>query len=556
MSSSSAGNGCVRPSTHGGSGAARNGKSSSSAARELEDAQKTLEQAQQSFLREKEEWNIQRHTLDQDQAGLETRVRNQRQRIIQQQLEINRLDNLERVRQQKTGESTALVPYVPPENVGAYKETGRQTDKETRRQADKETRKLGDRERKARLSPCLPVSLSPGPPVQDRLAQLERLAGDLADQRLLLLEQWQRLVQTQQHWENDRNLTANDLEALTLRLQDQERDLEQRQRSYEQAENQFRLRHRELTHLRQHLVAWRARLKTRENVLEGEREQLATEVQNREELVEKQLASLTEIRRRWARRRRRDLTQLRADCVAYDQLLQESNILRQALAERTSELEEEKRKLTEKTLALEQYRQEFFVRADHPHAERRLERLRRRWLAQNAATVRNVAKQRETLQAELTAMQTRVNELLQRQQLVSQAEDELAEKQTTFEHQQVLAAVHNARLEQDLQSAASQRQLVEQQLAHERRDRTHRPPAAGGAGDANPKRQRGRRRAPGKGGVKAHRSNASRCDHAASSSGLNQSAARATSASKAVSPADTATGSSSTVTNARHGLAT
>ena len=130
----------------------------------------------------------------------------------------------------------------------------------------------------------------------------------------------------------------------------------------------------------------------------------------------------------------------------------------------SAELEEEKRKLTEKTLALEQYRQEFFVRADHPHAERRLERLRRRWLAQNAAAVRNVTQQRETLQTELTAMQNHLNELLKRQQLVTQAEDELTDKQTTFEHQQALAAVRNARLEQDLQSAESQRQLIEQQL--------------------------------------------------------------------------------------------
>ena len=433
----------------------------------LEDAQKILEKAQRDFLREKEAWNIQRHTLDQDVAGLETRVRNQRQRIIQQQLEINRLDNLVRLRQgtgnreQGTGnrEQGALVP-VPCSLVPVPCSLVPVPCSEQPEPADdkKRGRPHGSRSKLAKINRELENE------VQDRLAHLERLAGDLADQRLLLLEQWQRLVQTQNHWENDHTLTANELEALTLRLREQEQDLNQRERSYEQAEHQFRLRHRELTHLRQHLVAWRARLKTRENVLEGEREQLLTDVQSREELVEKQLSSLTELRRRWTRRRRRELTQLHSDCTAYDRLLQECNLLRQTLADRTSELEEEKRKLTEKTLALEQYRQEFFVRADHPHAERRLERLRRRWLAQNAAAVRNLTQQRETLQTELAAMQNHLNELVKRQQLVTQAEDELTDKQTTFEHQQVLAAVRTARLEQDLQSAESQRQLIEQQL--------------------------------------------------------------------------------------------
>ena len=133
--------------------------------------------------------------------------------------------------------------------------------------------------------------------VQHRLPQLERLAGDLADQRMLLLEQWQRLVQTQHHWENERAQIVDELEKLATLLQSRETALAEREQYHEQAEHQFRVRQRELTHLRQHLVAWRARLKTRENALESERDQLLTEVQNREDLVQKHAASLVDLRR-------------------------------------------------------------------------------------------------------------------------------------------------------------------------------------------------------------------------------------------------------------------
>ena len=155
------------------------------------------------------------------------------------------------------------------------------------------------------------------------------------------------------------------LEKLATLLQSRETALAEREQYHEQAEHQFRVRQRKLTHLHQHLVAWRARLKTRENALESERDQLLTEVQNREDLVQKHVASLVDLRRRWIRRRRHELAQLHADCGAFAKLLEECNGLRKELLDRTAALDEEKRILTDKALALEESRQEFLLRIDH-----------------------------------------------------------------------------------------------------------------------------------------------------------------------------------------------
>ena len=64
----------------------------------------------------------------------------------------------------------------------------------------------------------------------------------------------------------------------------------------------------------------------------------------------------------------------------------------------------------------------------------------------------------------MAAVQTRLSELLQRQQAISQSEHNLAIKLTAFEHQETLAAVRNARLEQERLSAEAHSQLLEQQL--------------------------------------------------------------------------------------------
>jgi hypothetical protein len=58
------------------------------------------------------------------------------------------------------------------------------------------------------------------PPLLAERAYLERLAGELADQRLLLVEQWERVVRAQEAWQEQRDGAAAELERLAQELLD------------------------------------------------------------------------------------------------------------------------------------------------------------------------------------------------------------------------------------------------------------------------------------------------------------------------------------------------
>src|SRR5262249_22257208 len=152
----------------------------------------------------------------------------------------------------------------------------------------------------------------------------------------------------------------------------------------------------------QHLQGWQARLRAREVTWEGERDRLLSEVRTREELADKRLAVLLELRQRWQKRRCYEITLLKNKRAACEQLRREFAALREEWVRRNNLLEQEQRALAEKTLAMEQYKQECLGQAaDSAAAARRLDRLRRRVAAQNAAAVRTLMRQREELQAEL-----------------------------------------------------------------------------------------------------------------------------------------------------------
>src|SRR5262249_7682659 len=145
----------------------------------------------------------------------------------------------------------------------------------------------------------------------------------------------------------------------------------------------------------------------REHAWEHERNQLLTQVREREELADKQLTSLSELRQRWAKRRRQELEQLQADRAALETVGREHHRLRLEVTERAAAQAAEKRVLAEKILALEQFRQEFLAKTGNPNSVRRIERLRRRWLTQNAAAIRGAARERAALGQEILELQDR-----------------------------------------------------------------------------------------------------------------------------------------------------
>jgi hypothetical protein len=298
-----------------------------------------------------------------------------------------------------------------------------------------------------------------------RVVDLERLASALADQRLQLAEQWQRLVRGQQRWEQQRADAARELEAMAQPLQEQEQTLTERERACRMLEEGFRKKQRELVQMRQHLMGWRARLRACEATWEGERKQLLAEIRHRETLVDDHLKTLVDVRQHWTRQRRQELEKLQAQQASCTALGREYLELREEWQRRCAAAEEEKRQLAEKTLSLEQLREETILRSGNsPASQRRLQRLRRAWLSQNAAAIRTFNQERQALKKELAALAARHAELGKLQADALAAEARLAEKRANWEQTQSETSARFAQMAKDLNVAVARRQYVEEQL--------------------------------------------------------------------------------------------
>ena len=418
----------------------------------LEQAERDLAAAQSALNQERGAWEKQRQLLHLETEGLDQRARNQRRMIQERTAEAERLEALIRERQ-------GLLANLPGQPGASGPETL-----------------------------TIPVNWSiPGPPRpaaplaeipapeskkasalklqwQQRLAELEQHAGDLADQRLHLLEQWQRLAVFHQRWHAERDQTVEMLEDWSVRLQQCERQQAERAREQQEGQRQFGERQDRLNQLRDQLIAWRSQLLLRECAWDGDRQQLLADLRDRETYAEHQLQSVVDLKLRWQQRRQQELNQHAEDRAALTTMHQFYVQARKELADRLLALDHDKRVLAEKALVLEQYRQEFLAQTPQAGAERRLERLRRRWLTQNAAAIRTAVRERENLAADLAMLDDRFHDLQRRVTLVEAAQNELINAQTAWEHQQSLEEGQQARLLAELDRAEIKRTMVEQQF--------------------------------------------------------------------------------------------
>jgi hypothetical protein len=213
------------------------------------------------------------------------------------------------------------------------------------------------------------------------------------------------------------------------------------------------------------MLAWRARLRVREQAWETERQQLRNDVETREALAVRHFEALVDLRQRWAERRRDELDRIQTERCDLETARMDNGKQRLLLVSEAAALQADKRAVVEKTLALEQYRREFLATTAKPGGERRLERLRRRWITLHAMSLRALGRERESLKAVLSAVEERHAELSRRADDLAQAESRFLQKQTAWEHQQTLAVARQARLHHELDNAKAQRQLFEQQAA-------------------------------------------------------------------------------------------
>lgn len=404
-----------------------------------DETQLRLKQARQLLVEEKDAWDKQLDILQKELHGLNNRVVHQRSRIQEQTGEIARLDGLLRERQLQANQ----VPAPATEVV-----------------SDKAIEILPDRQ-------VVAVSASTAPVESDdwrrRFDSLDHLAGDLADQRVHLIEQYQLLAEIQEAWQHQRSQASVELEALAKRLVDQEQALVERDEKSAAGEELLRARQQEVETLRAELQVRRAELSAREQAIEQEYGLHMHALDQMHALLQEQLAGITTLRQRWNQRRQQEVEQLRVRQVALDEQQAETHRQRQALFEKSMQIDEEKRILAEKALALEQYRQDVSCRTKDPAAQSRVERLRRRWLTLNAALIRNSKAEHEAAKKSLLQLETRRADLHATASQQTQLEAALAERQVLLEEQEAMLSARQTHLEQEFGKLEIQRHDAQSQ---------------------------------------------------------------------------------------------
>ncbi|MGH7171599.1 MAG: hypothetical protein ACRELG_15085, partial [Gemmataceae bacterium] len=304
---------------------------------------------------------------------------------------------------------------------------------------------------------------SPRPRDADVPRVLARLAGDLADQRRHLLEQWQCLLELHEIWEPERSAIVSQFEMAARELVLVEQRLANREQVLAVGETDLRRRQQALLEVRCALEAWQARLTARETFIDNERVMLLSDVRAREEMAEAQVQRLEEIRQRRQRRRSQEIEELRVARAQHEQMRRDYALLWQECQDRRAELIGEHRELAAKALSLEQFRQELLGRAvDSPGADKRLERLRRRNLAHLESEQRGLKRERDALLAETRRLDRRAARLIHREErLVNQHEDWMKQVADWEDRQTASADLEQHR----------QQELRHWQLLHEQDER-------------------------------------------------------------------------------------
>jgi chromosome segregation ATPase len=207
-----------------------------------------------------------------------------------------------------------------------------------------------------------------------------------------------------------------------------------------------------------------AQLQAREQAFDRERQMQVQLLQNKEQLLDAQLANLTLLRARWNARRQEELAAFQAQCASLDQQQKECTDLRVALFGREQACGEAQRYLAEKSLALEQYSQEVACRTKDPDARERLEGLRRRWLALNAALIRDAKKERHDAQSDLARLETFQVELARTKSRLDHLSSEMALREAELDERAASTQARQAQLEIETAQLELARQTAQEKV--------------------------------------------------------------------------------------------
>ncbi len=202
--------------------------------------------------------------LKEETRGLENRIRHQRLKMLEEEQEALRLQEVLRELRdrpsQETGSFPAISNPVSPVNPPAVSH--------------------GLEQRECRLQQAEQE-------LQRRLSTLETLEGQLADQRLHLAEQCLRLALS-------RECCQQECEAITADLEFRDRILREREQELASLATGLHQRQAEVAFIRRFLLSWEARLTAKTISWQGERQRFLAELQAREESAQRGLTIIAD----------------------------------------------------------------------------------------------------------------------------------------------------------------------------------------------------------------------------------------------------------------------
>ncbi|MFO0879443.1 MAG: FHA domain-containing protein [Gemmataceae bacterium] len=378
---------------------------------QLGQARTELQRANSALTRERQQWTEQRQRLEKECQGLEQRVGHLRKQMEQLRRE--------------------AAPYRPAAPVAVAA---------------------------APLSPALKAE-APAVP-----CDLRQAAGSLGDQRLLLAEQWRRMVAVQHQWQEERLVALTELDQATERLAVRERTLAVKETGLLAAQQ-------ELIQRRATFEAQQSRWTVERAWLQAQQAEAAATLEERERRLVGAQRELEAERESLARREQEGLAALEASRRRLEEARRQASQLWSECEQLRGELAEQERAWVAQLRALDQLCDEMAPQALHsPRWQAQLEKLTAREATRLANEARTLTGERQRLLTERAALDEEARLQAETEQVLNESRLTLARQVQQWELQRSQAETEDRRREDELRRCRTRQAIAEQhqrQLQHE-----------------------------------------------------------------------------------------
>jgi hypothetical protein len=297
--------------------------------------------------------------------------------------------------------------------------------------------------------------------LERRAETLARVAAELADQRLLLAEQAQRLLKCQEEWIAERAAVLRELTEVGTRLQVQEQEVALRAHAVETADERVRGAKASLAQARLKLEAERVRGEAHLTARRADLDRLAVDLQCREEDFARLRDRSVALCRHVGERLRTEVEAVRAARRACLDERAEWAAARAVWLRLGARAQEDRKAVAAKALALEETRKQLLAAIDRPAADRQVERLKRQWRSYCTGIARDLDRLRATLAAESARLDERATRAAEATRTIEARVVEVQELRADVERRQAEVSAAEAECERRLTQALARQERAE-----------------------------------------------------------------------------------------------